>query len=124
MTTPAISLPRGSVRHDVSTLLSRGWELRVPKWVDVAEVIRTDIAAGRYQPGAVLHYAKLRETYGYGDASIRKAVLELESEGLVRRRHGVGVEVVAVPDGGPTPRTFGERLDDHERRLRALEEGR
>ena len=123
MTTPAFSLPGQQIRHDVSTLLSRYWEVRVPKWVDAVEAIRADIAAGKHEK-KLPSYQKLQADYGFGDATIRRAIAELEAEGLVRRRHGFGVEVIRVPDSASTPRTFAERLDDHERRLRALEEGK
>lgn len=97
----------------------------MPKWVDAAEGIRADIAAGTYQPDALIpSYRELQKTYSVSDATIRRAIAELEAEGLVRRHHGLGVKVIAVPEGRPVPRTFAERLDDHERRLRALEEGR
>jgi DNA-binding GntR family transcriptional regulator len=71
-----------------------------------ARVIRTvqaRIADGTYAPGARIHLGLLGEELGIGPDTIRKAMLELEAQGLVRRWPGLGWYVEGPPPAGEGP---------------------
>src|ERR671911_514278 len=59
----------------------------------VAAQLRDDILAGTFPPGERLIELQLTERYGVGRAAIRAALVELDSEGLVRREANRGATV-------------------------------
>jgi GntR family transcriptional regulator len=64
----------------------------------VADDLRAGIAAGRYQPGsAVPSEARLVEEYDVSRVTARRALAELERQGLVRPEHGRGWIVRSRP---------------------------
>ena len=64
----------------------------------VADDVRAGIAAGKYQPGrAVPSEARLVEEYDVSRVTARRALAELERQGLVRPEHGRGWIVRSRP---------------------------
>lgn len=62
----------------------------------IASALRTDIAFGRYEVGAMLPTeAALRERFGVSRHTVREALRTLNELGLVERRQGSGTRVVA-----------------------------
>jgi DNA-binding GntR family transcriptional regulator len=59
----------------------------------VTDQLRDDILAGAFPPGERLIELQLTERYGVGRAAIRAALVELDSEGLVRREANRGATV-------------------------------
>lgn len=99
-----------------------------PVYLQLAEIIREDITAGRLAPGRMLpSEGRLAQQHGIGRDAVREALAELRSEGLIVTESGVGSKVreqvereTVKPESGtkawvrmPTP---AER-----RRLRILE---
>ena len=69
-----------------------------PKYVEVAESLRSAIAAGTYPVGGELpSTARLTTTFGVSTTVVRAAVRELSSEGLVVGQPGKAVFVRAAP---------------------------
>ncbi|MBM0236850.1 winged helix-turn-helix transcriptional regulator [Micromonospora sp. ATA32] len=65
-----------------------------PKWVELAEHIRTQIASGELSPGAKLpSTSQLCEIHSVSAIVVRNAMLTLKAEGLVVGVPGVGVFV-------------------------------
>lgn len=59
--------------------------------IHIAEDLRRQIAVGSFTPGSRLpSEAVLMERYGASRTTIREAVVKLENEGLIIRRHGLG----------------------------------
>ena len=74
----------------------------------VAEMIRRDIAGGIYQPGEkVPSEHQLAHRTGYSRTTVRRAVLELEQEGLVQRRQGSGTYICDSRAGSEGTRRIG-----------------
>ncbi|WP_422734889.1 GntR family transcriptional regulator [Micromonospora sp. WMMD558] len=70
-----------------------------PKWAQLAELIREQIASGELAPGDKLpSTAQLREQHGVSAGVVRQAILVLQMQGLVEGVHGVGVFVAERPD--------------------------
>ena len=67
-----------------------------------ARVIEARIADGTYAPGTRIHLGLLGEELGIGADTMRKAMLELEGRGIVRRWPGLGWYVE-----GPPPESEG-----------------
>jgi GntR family transcriptional repressor for pyruvate dehydrogenase complex len=70
--------------------------LKTPSLIDkTLEILTNLIISGEFQQG---HYlpteSELCESLGVGRSTLREAVKILESKGLVKRRHGKGIEVV------------------------------
>lgn len=99
-----------------------------PVYLQLAGLIRDDIAAGRLSPGRMLpSEARLSQQHGIGRDAVRDALAQLRSEGLIVTESGVGSrvreqverEIVRLKSGDrawprmPTP--------DERRRLRILE---
>jgi DNA-binding GntR family transcriptional regulator len=71
---------------------------REPLYVQVARLLRDQIAAGQIPLGSLMPSEnQLRETYGLNRSVARQAYDLLESEGLVVSRRGLGRYVTAVP---------------------------
>jgi GntR family transcriptional regulator len=66
-------------------------------------VLRDGIAQGLYAPGGALPKEEtLMKTFGVGRVTVRRALADLEVEGLVQRRHGRGTFVKGtLPRGAP-----------------------
>lgn len=90
--------------------------------------LRNDILAGALPPGERLVELQLAERYQIGRAAIRAALLELDSEGLVRREanRGATVRRISLADAieitqargaleGLVARLAAERANDQER---------
>ncbi len=96
-----------------------------PKYVEVAERLRSAIAAGVYPVGGELpSTARLTESFGVSTTVVRAAIRELRDAGLVVGQPGKAVYVRAVPDAedGPAGASDVEaRLRELEARVRALE---
>lgn len=90
------------MREDAATLTALqpyGCEIARPLKehnVNIAEKIRRSIQAGDFVPNQRLVEADLSEAYGASRASIREALVELTSEGLVERIQNRGARVRAV----------------------------
>jgi GntR family transcriptional regulator len=67
---------------------------RGTKYQYVADVLRADIASGKYAAGAQLpSETVLVETFEVSQPTIRAAIRSLQTEGLVESRHGIGTFV-------------------------------
>ncbi|WP_121155647.1 winged helix-turn-helix domain-containing protein [Micromonospora pisi] len=66
-----------------------------PKWAQLADHIREQIASGTLAPGDKLpSTAALRAEHGVSAGVVRQAILVLQTQGLVEGVHGLGVFVV------------------------------
>jgi GntR family transcriptional regulator len=96
-----------------------------PKYVEVADSLRSAIAAGTYPVGGELpSTARLTETFGVSTTVVRAAIRELREAGLVVGQPGKAVFVRAVPSAEEHPAGVLDveaRLRDLEARVRALE---
>jgi len=82
----------------------------------VSENLRSSLAAGQYAPGSKLPpEAELAAGFGVSRPTVRAALRELETLGLVKTEHGVGTFVVEQP----AVRTGLERLDSITESIRA-----
>ncbi|MFE9016048.1 GntR family transcriptional regulator [Streptomyces cyaneofuscatus] len=84
--------------------------LRGPKYLQVAERLRREIADGAWAPGTQLPVEKeLAGTLAVSVNTLRRAVSELVDEGIVQRRQGAGTFVAppgeAVAEEGEQPRS-------------------
>ena len=69
-----------------------------PKWAQLADDIREQIASGQLAPGDKLpSTAQFRAERGVSTGVVRQAVLVLQTQGLVEGVHGLGVFVAARP---------------------------
>lgn len=69
----------------------------------IADRIRNDILAGRFEEGASLREASLAQQYGVSRAPIRDALLQLTQEGLLVAKPNCGVRVSERPDENLQP---------------------
>ena len=96
-----------------------------PKYVEVADSLRSAIAAGTYPVGGELpSTARLTESFGVSTTVVRAAIRELRDAGLVVGQPGKAVFVRAMPTVGDEPTgalDIETRLQDLEARVRALE---
>ncbi|MEU8313988.1 winged helix-turn-helix domain-containing protein [Micromonospora sp. NPDC049033] len=70
-----------------------------PKWAQLADHIREQIASGQLAPGDKLpSTAQLRAEHGVSAGVVRQAVLVLQTQGLVEGVHGLGVFVTERPE--------------------------
>jgi GntR family transcriptional regulator len=82
---------------------------RRPLFEQIADHLRADIRAGRFQVGDKLpSEGKLSERFKVSKVTARQAVVQLRAEGIVESRAGFGVSVVKVP--GPPRRLSGDIL--------------
>ncbi|MFG1880266.1 GntR family transcriptional regulator [Sphaerisporangium sp. NPDC049003] len=69
------------------------------RWREITGFLRTDILQGHYQPGQALPgEAFMADEYATSRPTIRKAIAQLVSEGLLTVAHGRGTFVRARPD--------------------------
>ncbi|WP_089157171.1 winged helix-turn-helix domain-containing protein [Micromonospora sp. NBS 11-29] len=69
-----------------------------PKWAQLADHIREQIASGQLAPGDKLpSTAQLRVEHGVSAGVVRQAVLVLQTQGWVEGVHGLGVFVAERP---------------------------
>lgn len=88
-----------------------------PTYATLADDLRRRIAAGEYPPGQMMpSEAALTETYGVARGTVRQALAELESEGLVVSQMGRGRTVQGQAAEGAKPAT---RYEDVANQLRA-----
>ncbi|MEU4473036.1 winged helix-turn-helix domain-containing protein [Micromonospora sp. NPDC023888] len=65
-----------------------------PKWAQLADHIREQIASGELAPGDKLpSTSQLRAEHGVSAGVVRQAILVLQTQGLVEGVHGLGVFV-------------------------------
>lgn len=68
---------------------------RAPLWLQVADLLRSEIANGRFVPGDVLpSESDLTRTFKISRTTARSALNKLMQEGLIKRRSGVGSVVL------------------------------
>jgi GntR family transcriptional regulator len=78
-----------------------------PLYVWVADALRAEIRAGRYQPGDKLPSEReLSERFEVSKVTVRQAIVQLRGEGLVMSRAGYGV---TVAEKGP-PRRLSDDI--------------
>jgi GntR family transcriptional regulator len=66
----------------------------LPAWAQAAQYIRRQIETGRYAGGERLpSESELAESFGLSRLTVRQAMAQLSTEGLVERRQGVGTFV-------------------------------
>lgn len=106
-----------------------------PKYLELAKLLRQEIASGRYPVGSELpSTARLTESFGVSTTVVRAAIRELRTEGLVVGQPGKAVYVRATPDDSERPGGAGleeqlreltefvrTALDEIDTRLTALE---
>lgn len=84
---------------------------RVPLYFQLAQQLEDAIRDGRLQPGDRIDTeTTLAERLGLGRPTVRQAVQELVSKGLLVRRRGVGTQVVAAQFSRPLE--FTSLFDD------------
>ena len=71
---------------------------KVPVYLQLAAILREQIAAGRYAPGrAIPSETRLMQEHGLARETVRKAVRVLAAEGIVEVVRGRGVYVSDQP---------------------------
>jgi GntR family transcriptional regulator len=81
-----------------------------PYYAQVADALREDIRAGRYEPGAQLPSEReLRERFGVSSNTIRAGIVQLRAEGLVASHQGRGVFVL---EPAPPLRRLGDDISN------------
>lgn len=66
----------------------------IPLYYQLKQIVRTEIERGMYRPGDRLpSETEMIQKYGVSRITVRQALSELESEGVVVRRHGRGTYV-------------------------------
>jgi DNA-binding GntR family transcriptional regulator len=91
---------------------------RGPRWQTLATEIEDEIRSGQREPGSRLPSINEQDGHGYSQTTTMRAYRELVSKGLAVAVHGSGT---FVADPLP-PATESPSLQNHERRIRALEE--
>lgn len=63
----------------------------VPLYAQLKQRLRAEIADGRYPEGGLLPTeALLGDIYGVSRITVRRAISELQDEGVLEKRHGKG----------------------------------
>lgn len=84
---------------------------RTPIWKTIAETLTAEIAEGHYKPTEKLPTeAELSARFGVNRHTVRRALAEMQAQGLVHARRGAGVFVAA----DPTPYPIGKRVRFHQ----------
>jgi DNA-binding GntR family transcriptional regulator len=90
----------------------------LPKYRQIAEGLRAEIAAGRYAPGDRLpSVVELIAASGASLGTVLKAIATLEAEGLVRSVRGQGIFVSAAGESAAGMRARIAELEGQVRRL-------
>jgi len=72
----------------------------VPPWQQLADQLRERIASGAYRPGArIQSAASLSQEFDLAPVTVRKAITQLQREGLLVSRVGWGTHVRASDKG-------------------------
>jgi len=78
------------------------WRADVPRWKQVADVIRQRIADGTYPPRTrVPSVVQLATEFEIAQATAQKVHAGLRSEGLIYTEPGLGSFVAQTPEHGP-----------------------
>lgn len=84
---------------------------RKPIWKSILEALEEEVSNSRYRVGDKLPTeASLAERFGVNRHTVRRALAELASRGVVRSRQGAGVFVEAPPTDYP----IGRRVRFHQ----------
>lgn len=62
----------------------------VPKWTQIADVIRARIADGTYPPRHLISEVRMEQEFGVARVTIRKVTAALRDEGLIVTTPGMG----------------------------------
>lgn len=101
----------------------------VPKYLQLAQLLRQEIMAGGWAPGAMLPGENpLAGRYEVSTSTVRAAVRVLREEGLVETRRGAGTFVRSVPPkitvtAGPDDVVTARMPTPPERRALGIAEG-
>lgn len=68
-----------------------------PKWVQIADVLRTRIASGQYPPRTMISEVRLEQEFGVARTTVRKVTAALRAEGLITTTPGMGSFVAEPP---------------------------
>ena len=92
-----------------------------PSYVQVADVLKAEIAGGQYGVGDRLPaVSDLGARFGVANATAARAINVLQQEGIVASRPGIGT-VVRDTAAASEP-SLAEQVKDLRRRVEALEE--
>lgn len=92
-----------------------------PTYLQLADVLRADVASGRYAIGDRLPAVRtLAIDFKVSNATAARAMNVLQEDGVVVSRPGLGTVVRKAPDATPTVQ---DQIDDLRRRVEALEAG-
>ncbi|MEU6113764.1 GntR family transcriptional regulator [Streptomyces sp. NPDC047117] len=61
-----------------------------PKWVQIADVIRSRIASGEYPPAHLISEVRMEQEFGVARVTVRKVTAALRAEGLIVTTPGMG----------------------------------
>ncbi|MEH0635071.1 winged helix-turn-helix domain-containing protein [Streptomyces bottropensis] len=70
-----------------------------PKWVQIADVLRTRIASGEYPPRTLISEVRLEQEFGVARTTVRKVTAALREDGLIITTPGMGSFVAEEPSG-------------------------
>ncbi|WP_418952523.1 GntR family transcriptional regulator [Streptomyces albireticuli] len=62
----------------------------LPKWTQIAQVIRQRIASGEYAPNHLVSETQLEQEFDVARVTVRKVTRALREEGLIVTTHGMG----------------------------------
>lgn len=62
----------------------------LPKWTQIADVIRARIADGTYPPRQLISEVRMEQEFGVARVTIRKVTAALREEGLIVTTPGMG----------------------------------
>jgi GntR family transcriptional regulator len=93
-----------------------------PKYRQIAEDLRAQIASGEYPPGSRLPTkADLMAQYHVAVNTVERAIEELRQAGLVETAQGAGMFVREPPSGSaPSPSATDKRVEELESEVAAL----
>ncbi|MFI0785318.1 GntR family transcriptional regulator [Streptomyces lydicus] len=62
----------------------------LPKWKQIADVIRERIAGGAYPPRHLISEVRMEQEFGVARVTVRKVTARLREEGLIVTTPGMG----------------------------------
>ncbi|WP_310725130.1 GntR family transcriptional regulator [Streptomyces sp. N2A] len=71
----------------------------LPKWKQIADVIRKRIADGTYPPHHLISEVRMEQEFGVARVTVRKVTAALREEGLIVTTPGMGSFVTPQPPG-------------------------